>query len=356
MNIRWFDNIFDFSGYAHNVRSVAYELYKLGVDIKCICPKGGFLPERMLPLWSEGTQIDSETIVVGRIYADIHLARKYNPKMIAGMMVLEGNKLPESWVAKANCVDQLWATSTFNRDQFIKNGIVEDKIKVIPHGIDPTIYHMDGKARPEGDDFTFLFVGGYATRGDRKGADLLAKAFSEEFKPTEKARMIFKINKQYNPNFDVQMDLMQLARFHPKVTVLDKFMDETELAILYRDSDVGVCPTFGEGYGMTMAESMACGAPVIATNYSGHLDFTLPEFSYLIDVEEFVPASYGVFDITSGTNWAKPSVKHLKELMRYCFDNQDEVRKKGKKASEWIIKNQTWKLSAEKTLEAISTV
>ena len=80
-----------------------------------------------------------------------------------------------------------------------------------------------------------------------------------------------------------------------------------------------------EGFGLTMAEAMAIGKPVIATGYSGNVDFMNAENSYLVDYEigrvgpecEIYPPE---------GEWAEPSVEHAAELMRHVYENPQEAR------------------------------
>jgi glycosyltransferase involved in cell wall biosynthesis len=75
-----------------------------------------------------------------------------------------------------------------------------------------------------------------------------------------------------------------------------------------------------EGFGLTMAEAMAIGKPVIATGYSGNVDFMNPENSLLVD--------YGMTRVGAGVeiypaegDWAEPSVEHGATLMRQVYED-----------------------------------
>ena len=86
-----------------------------------------------------------------------------------------------------------------------------------------------------------------------------------------------------------------------------------------------------EGFGLTMAEAMAIGKPVIATGYSGNVDFMSGENSYLVDYalgrvgpdcEIYPPEG----------EWAEPSIEHAAELMRRVRDEPAEAAAKGGRA------------------------
>jgi hypothetical protein len=70
---------------------------------------------------------------------------------------------------------------------------------------------------------------------------------------------------------------------------------------------------------------------VIATGYSGNLDFMTPETSYLVNYER-VPIPESVAQYPRGSYWAEPSVEHAAELMRQVYDRRDESKAVGERA------------------------
>jgi hypothetical protein len=80
-----------------------------------------------------------------------------------------------------------------------------------------------------------------------------------------------------------------------------------------------------------MAESMLLGKPVIATGYSGNLDFMTPDVAHLVDYRR-VPIVEDLSPYPKGCHWAEPSVAHAAELMWKVFDRPDEARALGARA------------------------
>lgn len=207
--------------------------------------------------------------------------------------------------------------------------------------------------------FKFLFVGGYTIRGDRKGADLLAKAFNV-FEAADTIKLIYKINTSYNPSFDAEADLRSLIKpeLQDKVEFITKFMTDEELADLYRSCDVSVTPTMGEAFCQSILESLAVGTPAIVTDYSGHLDYCIKgkRMCYFIDIEKRVLAHYGSFDVSCGSVWVKPSVAHLAKLMLRAFKDPKEVEEMGRNAAEYVHSCMKWADQAKKLVEVINSV
>ena len=80
-----------------------------------------------------------------------------------------------------------------------------------------------------------------------------------------------------------------------------------------------------EGFGLAMAEAMWLGKPVIATGYSGNLDFMTAENSLLVDYQ-LVPIGRGRRPYPADGEWADPDIEHAASLMRQVFDDPDAAR------------------------------
>lgn len=354
--LRWHDSIFTRSGYSNNVREVCYALSQLGVDVKCIDPGPyDFIPKgyEHLAMSKMDICVPKDTLIISRIFNPKPFEMYPNFKK-AGMVVLEGDRIPEEWVAVANKLDQIWAISTFCKEMFIDNGIVEDIIEVIPHGVRGDIYKPTGETAPLNGGFNFLSVGGHTIPGDRKGLDILIESYCEEFKESEYCNLYIKINSFYNrfSNFNGRDELVKLSRGRKDIFISDEFLDTNELANLYRAADCYVSPNKGEGFGQTIAEAMACGNYIIATGATGHLDFCKRHAS-LIKCNEKQISHYGPFDIISGNSWVVPDKEHLKELMRYAFDNPQSSKELAIKGCAYIRRYYSWKESAKKTIKAV---
>ena len=101
------------------------------------------------------------------------------------------------------------------------------------------------------------------------------------------------------------------------------------------DVDCYVSLHRSEGLGLTMAEAMSCGTPVIATGYSGNLDF-MPEGSALLVDHDVVDIGPGSFYPATG-HWAEPDLDHAAALLRTVRDDAEvrfELRRRGPLALE----------------------
>jgi hypothetical protein len=99
--------------------------------------------------------------------------------------------------------------------------------------------------------------------------------------------------------------------------------------------DVYVSLHRAEGIGLTIADAMALGKPVIATGWSGNTDF--------MNIANSFPVSYRLVELDrnvgpypAGEVWAEPSVEHTAELMRFVVDHPAEAKARGAEARRAI--------------------
>jgi hypothetical protein len=89
---------------------------------------------------------------------------------------------------------------------------------------------------------------------------------------------------------------------------------------------------------------MACGLPTIVTGSGPCLDFTNRELSYYINyvMESFRDKTVSGIETVGHPFWFRPDIGHLKELMRYVFEHQQEANERGIRSVSRIQKQQTW--------------
>jgi len=106
----------------------------------------------------------------------------------------------------------------------------------------------------------------------------------------------------------------------------------------YESAHVLVAPSRGEGKNLPALEFMSTGGTVIATDFAGHKQWLHPEYSYPLDYD-LEPA---VEDYRTDAMNARADVEDLKRLLLHCFENRDEVRRKGELASRIVPAQHSW--------------
>jgi glycosyltransferase involved in cell wall biosynthesis len=114
--------------------------------------------------------------------------------------------------------------------------------------------------------------------------------------------------------------------------LIDQYLDRPHLSALFHACDTFLSLHRSEGFGLTMAEAMAIGKPVIATAYSGNLDFMTPANSALV---RWAPAditrAVGPYPI--GARWADPDLDHAAELLQQIASRPADAAALGRRAA-----------------------
>ena len=277
-----------------------------------------------------------------------------------GRTMFETDRIPDDWVEQCKRMNEIWLPSRFNIETFGCSGVPDDKLRVVPGGIDVDIYHPDTPSLKlrKGNDFIFLSVFDWA---DRKGWDVLLAAYCAEFKPAEDVLLLIKTYKCSIPgSIKEQYDhfIKKLAgqqQSLPRININDCQLPSKLMPGLYTGCDAFVLPSRGEAWGRPYMEAMACGLPVIGTRWGGNLEFMNDENSYLIDIEgiEDVPGNVDA-PFYLGHKWAKPSVEHLRHLMRHVFEHRQEARARGARARDDICQRWTWDHAASAAIRELT--
>jgi hypothetical protein len=350
--IIWKGNCFNPTGIATANREILKELVKLAkVQCSDIWNSAYDFNEGLKDL---NNPIDAKDAMT--IFADYPQHWRDGYGKIIGFFLHEGTRLHPGWENIMNTADLMLVPSRATFNLFKSNG-VQVPMEIIPYGVNTEIYFPKSFERDE--NYLFLSVNSWTGEiNDRKGTDILIKAFDEEFKPEEKVKLILKIGtfwqKQDSPEFYARSIFNILGHVNPNILINDAYVPEKELATYYQQADCFVSPTHGEAFGLTIINAMASGLPVIVTkdNNSGHMDFCRGKDSVLwIDVAKLEQADTRFF--AQGNMQPVPSIESLKKQMRFAFEHRQEMLDKGLKNYE-EIKNWTWKKSAEKLLEVIN--
>ncbi len=287
------------------------------------------------------------------VYGQGDVFCKNTGKYKIGFTMLETTGIPTEWVRQSNMMDEVWVPSQFNVETFRNSGVTVP-IYTIPLGVDDDFFNPQIKSYKKHDRYTFLSIFEW---GERKAPEILLRAYSKAFKKDDNVLLVCKIfNNDGSIDVEKEIEKLNLPEDGPEIMIIyNQKIADYQMPNLYASADCFVLPTRGEGWGMPILEAMACGLPTIATYWSAQTEFMTKENSYPLDIEGLIPAE-AKCPYYKGFDWANPSEKHLVELLRYVYENQDEARKKGMLAAEDVKKKWTWDKAAEKIMDRLNEI
>jgi glycosyltransferase involved in cell wall biosynthesis len=242
----------------------------------------------------------------------------------------------EEWWSELRHFDEIWVPSTFC--QRAVKAITAKPVVLMPHVVSANQMPQAGwreKLHIGIDEFVFLYVFDVASLVARKNPHCLVDSFEAAFSDYDRVRLVLKVSNDHaDPVFSTYLEA--LVKRNARCVVLRETMNENELAGLVHACDCYVSPHRSEGFGMTVAEAMALGLPVIATDYGGTVDFLTDEVGF--------PLRYRLTEVDrhhgpyfKGAIWADPSREHLQELMRFVFANPQMAMARGQKAQAHVL-------------------
>jgi starch synthase len=160
--------------------------------------------------------------------------------------------------AEYEAADYVLVPSEFSRRSFLEMGVPEKKLFKAVLAADTTRFYP--VATPPVNDFTVLYVGQISFR---KGLPYLLEAFARLRHPRKKLRLIGQVEQRMR-------NYLKTAPLERVIFEGSKAIDEIRMAMSI--SNVLVLPSIEDGFGMVMAEAMACGTPVISTVNTGGFD------------------------------------------------------------------------------------
>lgn len=264
----------------------------------------------------------------------------------------EVESLPPWMAEAARFFDEIWSCSSYAAETIAR--AVPVPVYAWPWPLSAAAEPPPDDPGPSGDDFRFLFCFDYNSVFERKNPLGLVAAYRLAFPPGCGARLLIKsINGELFP--EQEMRLLDGATGHPDIEVVDGYLDRGEQRVLMNACDAYVSLHRAEGLGITLAEAMALGKPVVATAYSGNLDFMDETTAYLVPCGR-VPIPHGCGPYPAGTPWGEPDLEAAARVLRWVFEHREEARSRGEAARAHILRTlrpEAWKAFVTERLAAI---
>ena len=245
---------------------------------------------------------------------------------------------PKAWAYARHLVDEVWVNT-----EFVKNAIEESQLPVfkIPFAIDfamPSEKYSRAYFGIGPNNFVFLFTLDLDSYVERKNPRAVILAFFKAFgKVLGSPLLIIKIvHGERHPN--VLHALRTLIDHHPRIRVINEPYSGEQLRGLLRSADCYVSLHRAEGLGLAMAESMYLGKPVIATAYSGNMEFMNADNAVLIPYR-LIPVLSGQYPHAKHQHWAEPDIEEAARAMQMIVANPEWRVALGQQARTTMLQN-----------------
>ena len=282
---------------------------------------------------------------------------KFNIGVTAG---IETTICDPSWIDGLNRMNLNLVSSNFSKKVFVDSKFEERDqqtqqpvrkieltapIEVLFEGVDIDVYKkldtIEGELNDVindliVEDFNFLYVGHWLQGDlgqDRKDTGMLIKTFLETFKNKKsKPGLIVKTSSATYSIMDREEMLDKIRKIResvdgdlPNVYLLHGELSNDEINELYNHPKVKAFATFtkGEGYGRPLLEATLSQKPVIASNWSGHVDFLDPEMSVMLpgELTNVHPSAAVTNMITTEAKWFTADYKKAGDILEDVYKN-----------------------------------
>lgn len=263
----------------------------------------------------------------------LQLPNEWDPNLsrvnVGVTAAVETDRCNPEWIAACNAMHSVIVPSHHAKQCLTNTGNITKPLIVIPEA------YSDACVAPElptldelPTSFNFLIFGqltGNNPNNDRKNIFYTVKWLCDVFKDDKSVGIVLKTNAGRNSRIDrglvtnLMKQLLSEVRKgpYPRMYLYHGDMSDQEVAALYRHNQVKalVALTRGEGYGLPILEAAASGLPIIATGWSGHMDFLKHGkfISVYYQLGEVHPSRIDNRIFMKGARWANPSEEDFKK-------------------------------------------
>jgi len=270
-----------------------------------------------------------------------------------GYWAWETLEFPQELHEAFKYIDEVWVATDFMARAIGR--YAPCPVVVIPH-----VVEVPDNVRPNrqqfglrDDEYIFLYTFDVYSGVGRKNPLGAILAFKKAFDPSEPARLVLK-SMHFSEHPKAYQELKSAAE-GANITFLDGTLERDASYSLMASCDAYVSLHRAEGFGLTLAEAMLLGKPVIATGWSGNMEF--------MNVNNSFPVKYQLrrYELASwpykeGTLWAEPDIDHAASIMRQLYENRRLGIEIGQAAKNYIMKYHNEEFIGRLMVERLHTI
>jgi len=389
------------SGYGSRSRDLVRSLIQTKGeewDIKILPQRWGNTPQNALT--SEDEDLTSR-LITGQmnqkpdVWMQITIPSEFQPVghfNIGVSAVIETTNASPDFIEGCNRMDLTLVSSEHSKttleatydkiDEKSKQKVGEVKltkpVEVLFEGFDPSIYDNKVEVHQSVNEvmgnvkesFAYLFVGHWLQGNighDRKNVSGMIHTFFNTFKNKKnKPALILKTSitapgitnvHELRKRIDMIKGMIDSTNL-PNIYILDGDLSDEEMNSLYNHPKVKAHVSFtrGEGFGRPLLEACVSGKPIIASNWSGHLDFLHREYNFLVGGKlENVDKSAANKWILQESQWFTINYGEASGVMKWIYDNYKKAVEKSRKNRKYVKDNFTLDRMSSKLSEILDT-
>jgi glycosyltransferase involved in cell wall biosynthesis len=257
-------------------------------------------------------------------------------------------RIPPSWVPTLEQLDIVLAGSSFIQYSLLAE-LSGPSVRYLPHPLYLEPGYSDDRSAWGIPERTVVFISAFELASDlnRKNPFATIDAFNRAFSKSDDAILLLKINNsKMQASFERHLDALRAhSAQNPRIILVDEVLEYKDVLSLYASADVFVSLHRAEGLGLGMLEAMSLGKTVIATGWSGNMDFMNEQNSCLVGydftpVEASTQAAYTPEFMGGEAKWADPNIDEAAAWMRRLAEDAELRRHIGKQAAADMAQRQ----------------
>lgn len=326
INLVYYGWVFQASGYGQAARGYLHALHRAGINLSVVDLGGGRAVNDPL--------VDS---LLGRkLDADFHLFHGVPPQWarhafplrnVIAMTVWETDAMPMQWRSALNHALEVWLPCEFNTAVFARD--LQRPVFKLPHPLLPrTASAREGlPADLAFDEHDIVFYSIFEWQ-DRKGPAEALEAFLRAFTGESSAVLVLKTSAGAAAAAGAALtEARKRTASTARVILRCEGWSETQIAALHARGNIYVSLHRGEGWNLPLFEAACLGKPIVATGFSGPLEYLDPGVHGLVRHSP-APVRQRYAYYLPSMNWAAPDIDHAAELMRQAAGNHAELSRR----------------------------
>lgn len=321
LTVTYYGYPFDASGYGEACRATLQALHDAEIQLSVV------------DLTGHSRQVSDslvESLLNRAVSPDFHLfhgippewaARAFPLRNVIGMTVWETDTMPSQWRNILNHSIDVWVPCRFNEQVF--NRALEKPTFVLPHPLPPSSLQPNGHCDPLGGaaDGRFVFYGLFEWQ-DRKNPKGILEAYLRAFSEADPTLLVLKTNVGAAQVAQATLaEARERLKSGAKVEIRAEAWSDEQIRALHERGDCYVSLHRGEGWSYPLFEAAARGTPVVATAFSGPLDYLDPATHRLVRCG-LAPVLQPYRYYHRSMQWAEPDLLHAAEQLRWVFENK----------------------------------